>query len=77
MSRSEEERGDDGRGVTEETVEFEESRDWFRQHVADKPIVPNDDEDEIPPTPVDPSVAKHFKEMNEIGASVRGEGETP
>ncbi|MHB8438992.1 MAG: hypothetical protein ACYDD4_07500 [Acidimicrobiales bacterium] len=41
---------------------------------ADRTPTP-DEERDADESPLDPDVARHEKEMNELGANVRGEGE--
>lgn len=54
-------------------TEAADERDSVAAHRADRPPTPEEEAiaDELP---LDPEVAEHHREMNEIGANVKGEG---
>lgn len=58
--------------VDDETKAADE-RDSVTAHRADRPPTPEEEAiaDELT---LDPEVAEHYEEMNEIGANVKGEG---
>ncbi len=58
--------------LTDETVRSDEA-DANAAHEADRPPTP--EEEAAAPTEVDPHVADAYREANERGAAVKGEGQ--
>ncbi len=64
----------DGDGQVDDATRSEEEREARAQHVADRP--PTAEEEAAAETnELDPDVAAHEREMDELGANVKGEGE--
>jgi hypothetical protein len=74
MSTSANQPNDAGKDRVSEATKEEEGHEAHASHTSDRPPTP-DEEAAAEGAELDPSVAEHEREMDEIGAEVKGEGE--